>query len=295
VSVIKSIRSELERLRLIRHKIPSEEELNREPKVAASVICIASGKGGTGKSILATNLAYLRASQGQRVLLVDFDAGMANAHLLLGVVPKYDLGHVMLGEIPAKEALADGPCGMKLLSGGVGRHALVSPTRRQLDRLFRALHPLEADFDLVIIDHGAGMGYATVAHLAATSTLLLVTNPEVTALSDGYALYKRANMVNPDIKVGLVMNRCASEVEASGAWDRFRGASHRFLGHAPQYIGWVPADASVSRSISRREPVTLMDPSSPAAHAIEAVARWGPIDCARTHRPFYARARSALR
>ena len=282
-------------MRLFRHRMPSDEELTKEAKSAASVICIASGKGGTGKSILATNIAYLRAKGGQRVLLVDFDAGMANAHLLLGVVPKYDLGHVMLGEVPAQVALAEGPCGMKLLSGGVGRHALVSPTRRQLDRLFRALHPLEDDFDLVIIDHGAGMGYATVAHLAATSTLLLVSNPEVTALSDGYALYKRANMVNPEIKVGMVMNRCASEVEATNAWDRFRGASQRFLGHAPQYIGWVPADASVSRSIARRQPVTQMEPSSPAAHAIEGVSRWAPIDFARTHRPFYDRARSALR
>ena len=70
--------------------------------------------------------------------------------------------------------------------------------------LFKALKPLESEFDLVIIDHGAGLGYATVAHLAATSTLLLVTNHEVTALSDGYALYKRAHMVNPTIRVGLV-------------------------------------------------------------------------------------------
>ena len=295
MSMIQSIRSELERLRVLRRRLPSDEELEKAPKVSARVICIASGKGGTGKSVLATNLAYLRARGGERVLLVDFDAGMANAHLLLGVAPRYDLGHVMSGECRAEEAIAEGPDGICLLSGGVGRHALVNPTRRQLDRLFRALDPLEADFDLVIIDHGAGMGYATVAHLAATSTLLLVTNPEVTALSDGYALYKRAHMVNPDIRVGLVMNRCASENEATSAWDRFRAASQRFLGHAPQYVGWVPADASVRRSIARREPVTRMDPSSPAAHAIEGVAQWAPIDYARTQRPFYSRARSALR
>jgi flagellar biosynthesis protein FlhG len=282
-------------MRLFRRRLPSEDEIDPKARQSARVICIASGKGGTGKSVLATNLAHLRATRGERVLLVDFDAGMANAHLLLGVAPKYDLGHVMSGDCLAKDAVATGPGGIHLLSGGVGRHALVNPTRRQLDRLFRALDPLEADYDLVIIDHGAGMGYATVAHLAATSTLLLVTNPEVTALSDGYALYKRANMVNPDIRVGLVMNRCASEHEASAAWERFQSASQRFLGHAPQYVGWVPADASVRRSIARRQPVTAMDPSSPAAHAIEGVSEWGPIDHARTQRPFYSRARSALR
>src|SRR5262245_3343004 len=44
----------------------------------ARVLCVASGKGGTGKSILASNLAVLRAQRGERVLLVDFDAGLAN-------------------------------------------------------------------------------------------------------------------------------------------------------------------------------------------------------------------------
>ena len=78
MSVIQSIRTELERMRLIRRRLPSDEELDPQVRNTARVICIASGKGGTGKSILATNIAYLRASRGERVLLVDFDAGMAN-------------------------------------------------------------------------------------------------------------------------------------------------------------------------------------------------------------------------
>ena len=51
----------------------------------ARTVCIASGKGGTGKTVLATNLATLRQRRGERVLLIDFDAGLANAHLLLGL------------------------------------------------------------------------------------------------------------------------------------------------------------------------------------------------------------------
>ena len=267
-----------------------------EPETeSARAICVASGKGGTGKSILACNLAVLRAGRGERVLLVDFDAGLANAHLLLGLAPEYDLSHVMQGQVTAEDALVEGPNGMKLLSGGVGRHVLANPTRRELDRLFKALHPLEGAFDLLVVDHGAGLGYATVTHLAATSTLLLVTNHEVTALSDSYALYKRAHLVNPHITVGVVVNRVPDESTADSAWERFQGASQRFLGHSPELVGWVPADPAVSRSVDARVPVNLLEPESDAARAIASISRWAPIDHARSARPFFERARSALR
>lgn len=261
----------------------------------ARVLCVASGKGGTGKSILASNLAVLRSKAGERVLLVDFDAGLANAHLLLGLAPQHDLSHVLQGQVSAQDALVPGPAGLKLLSGGVGRHILANPTRRELDRLFKALRPLEDQFDLIVIDHGAGVSYATVTHLAAATTLLLVTNHEVTALSDGYALYKRAHLANPSIRVGLVVNRAPDEGRAQSAWERFQSASQRFLGHAPERVGWVPYDMAVLRSVEQRVPVTLLEPDSPAAKAIDGVAHWAPIDQCRGERAFFDLARAALR
>ncbi|MCZ6599016.1 MAG: AAA family ATPase [Planctomycetota bacterium] len=283
------------RSRLTRYKRMFGLEGAGTKPATARVVCVASGKGGTGKSIVASNLATVRAEGGEKVLLVDFDAGLANAHLLLGLAPKHDLGHVMSGEVFADEALVEGPHGLKLLSGGVGRHVMVDPTRRQLDRLFRALQPLESLFDLMVIDHGAGLGYATVTHLAATSTLLIVTNHEITALSDSYALYKRAHMVNPSIRAGLVVNRSLREDVALAAWERFRGASQRFLGHEPDWVGWVPYDEAVLSSIEARVPVVLKSPASPAAMALRRVAGWGPINHASSARAFYERARRALR
>lgn len=262
---------------------------------AARVLCVASGKGGTGKSVLATNLSIQRAARGEKVLLIDFDAGMANAHLLLGVNPTYDLGHVLEGKVKAEEAIVTGPGQVSLLSGGVGRHALANPTRRELDRLFKALAPLERKFDLVVVDHGAGLGYGTQAHLAASTNLLLVTGHEVTALSDSYALYKRANMVNANIRVGLVVNRSPDEERAHSAWDRFRSASNQFLGHRPEFLGWVPADPAVVRSVEVRRPVVLNDPESQAARAITHVSGWGPISEPAPATGFYDRARRALK
>jgi flagellar biosynthesis protein FlhG len=293
--MINTSRFDLSRLRSLGRLMQAGERIREEEKPCARVVCIASGKGGVGKSILATNLAVARARRGERVLLVDFDAGLANAHLLLGLAPHHDFGHILDGNVDAREAIVRGPEGLSLLSGGVGRHALANPTRRELDRLFKALCPLEREYDLMVIDHGSGLSYSTVAHLAATSTLLLVTNHEVTALSDAYALYKRAHMVNAQIRVGMVINRTPDEAQANSAWERFKAASLRFLGHNPEYVGWVPQDEAVGRSVQARSPVTVLEPNSRAARAILKIAEWGPLDHARTTSAFYEKARRALR
>lgn len=260
----------------------------------ARVVCVASGKGGTGKSVLCSNLAVIRAQRGERVLLVDFDAGLANDHLLLGLSPRHDLVSVLNGQVAVSDALVEGPDGLHLLSGGVGRHGLANPTKRELDRLFRALEPLEERFDLILIDHAAGLGYSTVAHLAAAETLLIVTGHEVTALSDAYALFKRALMANPFIRSGLVINRVPTEVEMTGAWDRFRGAAQRFLGKAPELVGWIKADEAISRSVERRQPVSVGEPRSGAALALREIARWHVLDRTLEDSSFYGRARRVL-
>jgi len=288
-------RFDLGRIRALRRFRTVDQRYAEEVELAARVVCVASGKGGAGKSMLATNLAVLRAKLGERVCLIDFDAGLANAHLMLGLSPRHDIGDLIAGRVGPEEALVEGPEGLHLLSGGVGRTALANPTRRELDRLYRVLLPIEQRYDLIVVDHGAGLGYATVTHLAATSTLLLVTNPEVTALSDAYALYKQAKTVNESIRVGLVVNRARDEEVALGARERFAGVAQRFLGHAPEFIGWVPQDDAVYGSVQSRRPVCLGDPDSRAARALRRVAAWEAIDAARTPRPFYERARRALR
>src|SRR5436190_18609334 len=245
----------------------------KPPPTSARVLCVASGKGGTGKSVLASNIAVQRAKRGERVLLIDFDAGMANAHLLLGLQPKFDLGHVLDGEVSAAFAAVQGPHGLFMISGGVGRASLLNPTPRELERLFTALAPLESEFDLIVVDHGAGLSYATLAHMAAAHSLLLVTTHEITSLSDAYALYKQAVIVNGGIHVGVVLNRAPDELTARSAWTRFHGAAAKFLSKTPEFIGWVPHDESIGHSVQARQPVTLRDPDGPAGQAIMRIAK----------------------
>ena len=282
-------------IRALRRFRDADRRIRERTDQAARVVCVASGKGGTGKSVVATNLAVLRARRGEKVLLVDFDSGLANAHLLLGLAPAHDLGDVLDGRIRATDAVVEGPAGVHLLSGGVGQPALCNPTRRELDRLYRALEPLEKEFDLIVVDHGAGMGYATITQLAATSTMLIVANPEVTSLSDAYAIYKRALGVNATIRAGLIINRAPDERSALGAREKFDDVAQRFLKNTPEFVGWIPQDDAVVRSVNLRLPACLSDPDAAASRALLAVAAWDGLDCARTASAFFRRARRALR
>jgi flagellar biosynthesis protein FlhG len=240
----------------------------------ARVVSIASGKGGTGKSVVATNVACQLARAGERVVLLDFDTGWANDHLLLGLRPSFDLGHIASGQAGVLQAFVDGPGGFKLLCGGVGRARDAEPTWRDLDRLFRALEVLETTFDVVLIDHGAGLGLAAQALIAGGSALLLVTGTEVTALSDGYAAYKRALGLAPRVRAGLVVNRSPSLAAGREAWERFSAVSQRFLSARPELLALVPDDRAVVESIERSVPVVLAAPESGAALALAKVAAW---------------------
>ena len=89
-------------------------------------IAISSGKGGVGKTTIAVNLALTAAKHGKRVLLLDADLGMANAHIILGVNPEKSLddfvsGNLNLNKIPIKVNSK-----LDFISGGSAIHNMLN-------------------------------------------------------------------------------------------------------------------------------------------------------------------------
>src|SRR5215471_5523099 len=152
------------------------------PPAQAQVICIASGKGGTGKTTFTTNLAISLRKEGLRVLIVDGDFGLANDHLLLGLEPRGDIREVLRGQKEIREILLEGPEGVNLLPGGSGESHLSTLEDFEIRRLAREIGFLEPDYDLILVDLAAGISPQILRFLKPAHEVLLVTNPEVTAL-----------------------------------------------------------------------------------------------------------------
>ena len=111
--------------RMAPRAVPAKSEVARFQAGAARVLCVTSGKGGTGKSVLTSNLSTDLARRGKRVLVIDADLGLANLHLLLGVSPRRNLYHALsanlsFGEIAERTAagvcLVPGPSGVPELA-----------------------------------------------------------------------------------------------------------------------------------------------------------------------------------
>jgi pyruvate kinase len=161
--MLNGTRFDLARLRSLgRFLAPGEKKPEPRPPARASSASRAARAGSARASWPRTSRPCARSAGSASCSSISTPAREPPPAPRLA--PRHDLGHVLDGTVPAREAVVHGPAGVHLLSGGVGRHALANPTRRELDRLFQALRPLEQEYDLVIIDHGAGISYGTVAH-----------------------------------------------------------------------------------------------------------------------------------
>ena len=233
---------------------------------------MASGKGGTGKSVVSAAFATLWAEQG-RTLLVDADLGVGNAHLMHSVQPKLTLVDVVRGRASAAQALTTCSAQLDLLAGGSGVSQMASLTPQELARIARGIEELDAHYDALIVDSAAGISEQTVAFAAAADLLVIVTTPDPTAMTDAYACLKVLFARRRDAHVDLIVNRTVDEGEGPRTAERIETVSQKFLGRGVRYIGCIPEDREVVKSVARRMCVLTAAPDCAASEALRGLQR----------------------
>ena len=236
------------------------------------VIGVTSGKGGVGKTNVAANLAIIAAKQGQRVLIIDADLGLANVEIIFGVRPRYHLGHMLAGEVTPREALATCPGGVKLLPAGNGIQQLSKLDDAQRLRIVSAMEELEDEFDVVLLDAGAGIGDNVMFFIGAAQEAMLVVSPEPTSLTDAYATIKVLCQEAGVRFFDVVVNQAGTEAAARDIFQKLSAVAGRFLDARVRWLGWVPRDENVHRAVMAQRPLVELFPNSPATRALNGVA-----------------------
>ncbi len=248
----------------------------------AHVIAVASGKGGVGKTNVAVNLGVVLAQLGKKVALVDVDMGLANADVICGVKAPYNLAH-LIGPQKRKlrEIAVDAPGGFKLIPGANGIGEMADLPTPMLDRLISHLTQIESQCDFVILDTSAGINSAVIAFAGMADTVLVVTTPEPTAVTDAYGLVKSVLKRTPLANLYLLVNQVENELQGKEVHQRIAMVARRFLQREVGFAGSIPYDKGVGLSVLKRIPFCI---ALPGARASLAVSHLGAALVRRTER-----------
>jgi pilus assembly protein CpaE len=256
------------------------------PAELGTVVTVFSPKGGSGKTVLATNLAVAAARSGVNTLLLDFDLQFGDSALTLGVTPRATIADLVAssGEIDGDKLeafVATEP--LTMLS------VLPAPQRpEEADvvghaELSAVLDAARSSYSLVVIDTGPLFDAAMLAALDYTDRLLLVCNPEVTSLKNvriGIETLDRLGFAHE--RLSLVANR----IGAAGGVDR-KDIEHA-LDSEIAYV--LPDDHEVPSAVNRALPIVLSDASSPFTRAVtELLPSVAPVRAATTPSPHRSR------
>lgn len=152
------------------------------------VILVASGKGGVGKTMFASNAGAKLALQGHKVVLIDMNIGLRNMDISLGLENKvvYDVADVLLGVCRIKQALIKDRrfTDLYLMPASQNRQkAEITPLHMNV-----LCNKLKKNFDYIIIDAPAGVDENLEIAAAAADLAVIVTVPEYAAVRDADAL-----------------------------------------------------------------------------------------------------------
>ena len=241
-------------------QLVAEQAVERPEPSVKPVLVFGSGKGGVGKSVVAVLAAQALAAGGTRVLLVDGSQNLGHLHVLLGISIEARLEHVLRGEAEPASLLRQVTEGLWLLPSDSGAESLYALPAVDQARLHHRLASLYDGFDVVIVD--AGPGLETVVRLATMggTRLVVVTVPEVTALTDAYALVKLVHAQVPSLPIDLLVNRAVGPRDAAETAERLSVAVGRFLGRELTTIGGLDETPAL-RDAMRRPGALLLDPA----------------------------------
>lgn len=236
------------------------------------IITIASGKGGVGKSNIAVNLAIALSDLNKRVLVLDADLGLANINVILGVLPKFNLYHLIQEEKPIREIIVRVPEGIEIIAGASGFTQLANLSPEKRDRLISELSTLDS-MDYIIIDASPGISSNVLNFIEASDDTIIITTSEPTSVTDAYGIIKAITTgisTSKDIK--LIVNRVKDLEEGRKVSDRICSIAYQFLNIKITRLGSVFEDPNVSKSIYRQEPFYRAYPGSRASLCIKHLA-----------------------
>src|SRR5215831_12655765 len=236
-------------------------------KAAAPLIAVLGPKGGTGKTLIATNLAVALAQRDANVVLVDLDLQFGDIGLALGLSPERTMYDLMKAGPPFDHEKLD----RHLITHASGVKVLVGPTRPDhasavsIDYLRDVYAALRTMSDIVIVDTPPGFTPEVIATIDVSTAACVVGMLDSLSLKNTKLGLETLDLMGyPSDSVSLVLNRADSRV----------GITHddvvAIIGRRPEVL--IPSDREIPRSVNEGTPIVASRERSEAARSFNKLA-----------------------
>ena len=249
----------------------TDENVTNGPR-QLTVIGVASGKGGVGKTTLSAHIALALCQFGHRVALLDADLGLANAQLLLGVNAPFHVGDVLAGRKSLDEVCVAGPLGLTLIPGASGNSELANLTAAEAQGLVQSIAASTQEIDVVVIDAAAGLSESNLTFLRACDIRLVVLQDEPASIADAYGLIKLQSLESRMENLFVVPNRVSSQKAGADLFEKMNRVCMKFLDEPVGYLHSVEEDPELTKASRQRQNIFESNPHSSAAKCFTELA-----------------------
>ncbi len=213
------------------------------------VVSFSSGKGGVGKTTLASNMGKVWARSGRRTLIIDGDWSLGKLGLAYGLRPQWTIQTVLEGERPLSDVVIRVEDGLDLLASPSGVMGFEELTELQRNQLFFELDALgNKSYDRILIDHSSGIHWGVLQFAAAAHQHVIVTTPEPTSYMDAYAIMKLLSKRFAIREFWLIGALCTRMRDAERILGKFLDTARGQLNVRVHMLGLIPWDSRLITS-----------------------------------------------
>jgi len=232
----------------------------------AKVIAVCSGKGGVGKTNVAVNIAVAMSAMGRDVCLLDADLGLANVDVLLGLQPKFNLSHVVAGEVDLESTIVQGPKKLRIVPASSGRFDMTDLPAASQAAIIQGFADLGRQPEVLVVDTAAGISSAVARFVQAAQHPVVVLRDEPASLTDAYALIKVFSQNYGIRRFNVVTNQSLSSAAGRALFRKLASVTDRYLDVILRHLGDVPECRYLLKSVQQQRAVVDAYPLSPSAH-----------------------------
>ncbi len=226
------------------------------------IIVITSGKGGVGKTTTTINLGAAINYFNKDVLIVDGNLSTPNIGVYLGSpeVP-VNLNHVLSNKADLDESIYEHNSGIKLIPSSLSIKELKKTKPEKLKNFKKDFKKIS---DYIIVDSAAGLGNEAISAIELADELIIVTNPEIPAITDALKAIKLAEEKHKPV-LGVIITRVRKDnIE-------MQPETVKEMLEVP-ILGMIPEDLDIKKALNLRGAVVNTHPKSKSARAYKEIA-----------------------